>query len=628
MTLSRSTRVALLCSLVIAVPTPRSEACHVPKQSEYLSAQQESLAAHGHGSQRFIAYSLQESTACADGVADIFPCENVDLLAHLPLDEIGGGRGNDIWGWRDGNREYALVGRTNGTAFVDMTDPENPVYLGNLPTQVRPSAWRDIKVYKNHAFIVADAAGNHGIQVFDLTQLRNVRNPPREFKPTARYDEFGSAHNIVINEDSGFAYAVGSDTCSGGLHMVDIRTPTRPRNAGCFSEDGYTHDAQCVTYRGPDRSYQGKEICFAANEDSITIVDVTDKSDPVMVSRNTYSGSAYTHQGWLTEDHAYFVVDDELDEQRFDHNAKTYVWDMSNLENPQITGAHLSIKRSIDHNQYVAGSYTYQANYQQGLTILEIVDPKTGKLERAGSFDTYPESDLARFDGAWSVYPYLKSGAVLISDINRGLFIVRPRMSAALFSDGFESGRLDAWSKIKGPGVSVVSPGLKKSEFALEVTADGTDAVSQLVSLQPARETSLEVSFLLKPNGIDLAGQEVEVLRFATPNGKSVVSMSIEQRGKKYVVHLAAESDGELQPIGSAAIPRKRAVPLRIEWQQASVAGAEDGVVRLVKKRRNRIERETLDSTAVIDAIRLGLPSGSEGTNSSSFLVDDFLVAR
>ncbi len=44
--------------------------------------------------------------------------------------------GNDIWGWADPmtGREYALMGMTDGTAFVDVTDPDNPAVLGKLPT--------------------------------------------------------------------------------------------------------------------------------------------------------------------------------------------------------------------------------------------------------------------------------------------------------------------------------------------------------------------------------------------------------------------------------------------------------------------------------------------------------------
>ena len=255
-------------------------------------------------------------TTCSGGMAGTYPCSNVDLMSFLDLADIGGGSANDIWGWTDSStgKEYAIMGRTNGTSFVDISDPVNPIYLGNLPPHSAVSISRDIKVYADHAFIVTEA-NNSGMQVFDLTQLRAVASPPATFSETKHYSGFSDAHNLVINEDSGFAYAVGTNNCSGGLHMINIQTPTNPTAAGCFSADGYTHDAQCVNYDGPDLDHQGTEICFNSNEDTLTIVDVTNKAAPVMLSRTGYSGSRYTHQGWLTEDQAYFLLDDEEDER-------------------------------------------------------------------------------------------------------------------------------------------------------------------------------------------------------------------------------------------------------------------------------------------------------------------------
>ena len=49
-------------------------------------------------------------------------------------------------------------------------------------------------------------------------------------------------------------------------------------------------------YSGPDTDYQGHEICFNYNEDTLTIVDVTDKSNMKMISRTGYEGAKYTHQ--------------------------------------------------------------------------------------------------------------------------------------------------------------------------------------------------------------------------------------------------------------------------------------------------------------------------------------------
>ncbi len=369
--------------------------------------------------------------ACVDGFAGPYPCERVDLAAHLPLSAIGGGSGTDVWGWTDPltGSEYALMGRSNGTAFVDVTDPENPVYLGNLPTHTFATSWRDIKVHQNHAYVVADLAGGHGLQVFDLTELRAVANPPVTFSETAHYAGFGSAHNVVINEQSGFAYAVGGD-CSGGLHMIDLQDPLAPQFAGCFADDGYTHDAQCVDYAGPDPDHAGREICFNSNEDTLTIVDVTDKSAPAQLSRTTYAGSGYAHQGWLTDDHAYFLLDDELDESSFGHNTRTRIWDVRDLDAPLVIGAYDGPLPSIDHNQYVHDGYLYQANYTSGLRILDLDDVAAGSLVEVAHFDIHPATDAPGFSGAWSVYPYFASGTVVVSGIGEGLFVLQPRLCA------------------------------------------------------------------------------------------------------------------------------------------------------------------------------------------------------
>lgn len=366
-------------------------------------------------------------TPCVGGMAGSYPCENVDLMAFMPLATIGGGNGNDVWGWTDPQtgKEYAIMGRTNGSAFVDISDPVNPIYLGNLPTQTGNSTWRDIKVYNNYAFIVSEASG-HGMQVFDLTRLRSVPTPPVTFTVDAHYNQFGNAHNIAINEESGFAYAIGSGTCSGGLHMVNIQNPLAPTNAGCFSADGYTHDTQCVTYNGPDTDHVGDEICFNSNEDTVTIVDVTNKAAPVQLARQGYAGSAYTHQGWLTEDHTYFLVDDELDEQSHGHNTRTYIWDVSDLEAPTLIGNFDSPVPAIDHNLYTKDGYVYQGNYRAGLRILDAANVASGSLTQYGYFDIYPTSNSAQFNGAWSVFPYYESGVVVVSGIEQGLFILRP----------------------------------------------------------------------------------------------------------------------------------------------------------------------------------------------------------
>ncbi len=377
----------------------------------------------------------QTITHCVNGFAGPYPCHHVDLLAHLPIQSMGGDtKANDLWGWTDPQtgKEYALVGLANGTSFVDLSDPLNPRYLGHLAPHTLPSIWRDIKVYQNHAFTVSEASGE-GLQIFDLTQLRDIASPPVDFYETAHYDKFGRAHNLAINEDTGFAYIVGSrDSCAGGLHMINIQEPTQPAFAGCYAGDGYTHDTQCVVYHGPDEDYAGQEICISANEDTVTIVDVSVKTAVKQLSRTGYSGRGYTHQGWLTEDHHYYLLGDELDETAFGHNTKTYIWDVSDLDNPTVINSYTGPSGAIDHNMYVRDQFVYQANYQHGLDILSLAQIKQGSLLPVAHFDTYPDGDHPSFNGAWSSYPFFKSGLVIVNTMEHGLFVLSPDQNFTL----------------------------------------------------------------------------------------------------------------------------------------------------------------------------------------------------
>ncbi|HEU4680462.1 MAG TPA: choice-of-anchor B family protein [Gemmatimonadales bacterium] len=392
-----------------------------------------------------LAASTGGEVRCETGKARGFECRDADLISFLPVSAIGGKRGvmvNDIWGWTDStsNREFALVGRVDGTSFVEVTDPAKPVYLGNLPLTdgAKPNLWRDIKVYKNHAFIVADGAGPHGMQVFDLTQLRDVPNAPATFQPTALYDRIHSAHNIVINEGTGFAYPVGNsmggETCGGALHMIDIRDPASPKFAGCYADPatgkartGYTHDAQCVVYHGPDEQYKGREICFNSSETALGIADVTDKENPKPISVATYPNVAYAHQGWLTDDHRYFYLDDEGDELAGTASrTRTLVFDLGDLDDPVVAKEFFGTTPATDHNLYVRGRYMYQSNYVSGLRVIDVKDP-INPVE-VGFFDTVPYGEnQAGFAGSWSNFPYFRSGVVAVTSMREGLFMVRYR---------------------------------------------------------------------------------------------------------------------------------------------------------------------------------------------------------
>lgn len=394
---------------------------------------------------------LAQAAPCVGGMVGGFPCSNVTLMSHLSSAELGTAAATDNWGWEDPvtGVEYALIAAFEGTIFVSLEDPEAPVVIGDLPAHNGvQTAIRDVKVYADHAFITADEAF-HGMQVFDLTQLRDVVTPPVVFAETAHYNGISDAHNVAINPETGFAFGVADGTCSGGLHFVDISDPMMPEAAGCYELVGSIHDAVCQIYNGPDVAHQGQEICIVAdlNPGAVVIVDVTDKGNPATLSSTSYTGASISHQGWMTEDQRYYIHGDEGDEQG-GANTRTYVFDIQDLDNPTHAGTYTATTGATDHNQYVRGNHVFQGNYRAGFRVLEMGDLSVGELTEVAFLDTRPTSDSNAFGGAWTTYPFFDSGLVIVTDTGAGLFVIRPEIGGEIFADGFESGDTSAWSNI------------------------------------------------------------------------------------------------------------------------------------------------------------------------------------
>ncbi|KAK0716089.1 hypothetical protein B0H67DRAFT_582373 [Lasiosphaeris hirsuta] len=402
---------------------------------------------------------------CQDGLAKVVPgdplntfrCNKVDFYDFASHADLGSttGRGSSSWGWTSpGGREFVVVAQADGAAFAEVTHKGKLVYLGRLPQSAaaEPSIWREIRGYK-HYIVIGSEAVNHGVQIFDMSKLLKVdaKNPvtfSTETDVTGFWNDLpaGRTHNVLVNEEKQFGVAVGaqprSSACASGLIFFDLKDPSKPTTLGCAAGDGYVHDAQCLVYRGPDTKYYGKEICYGYNEETLTIYDVTDKNSTTIISRTSYEGASYTHQGWVTNTQwqEFLLLDDELDEVRGAGPAAsgypiTYIWDIRSLESPKQTGLYRSAAYGIDHNQFVIDGIAYQSHYGAGLRILDVSslprDPTGARVKEVGFFDIYPEDDgepnggSIDFLGTWSHYPFFKSGFILVNTIERGAFVVK-----------------------------------------------------------------------------------------------------------------------------------------------------------------------------------------------------------
>lgn len=392
--------------------------------------------------------------ACEDGLAlDLWACDGVDLLTFFPTvqtsDQAGGdlqanlGGGSkieisDSWGWTspDTGDRYVIAGKTNGAAFFRVAEAEagtatGLTYLGDLPNpSPSRSVWHDIKVIGDTAFVVAESVAS-GMLVFDLTNLDGVTEAQTWAPDTQSLLTGIESHNIVMNEDAETVYLVGGTTgldptaaaCGSGLVIVDVSNPAAPTTTGCWDERGYVHDAQCLRYDGPDADHTGKDLCFTSNpgNDSLSVVDVSDPANPVELSNAGYTDGGYGHQGWLSEDGAFFFYGDEGDEGG-DRNTRTMVFDVRDLDSVDAAFEWRNpLTKSIDHNLYTHDGLLYQANYSSGLRVLDTSGLYDGtplsqdSLEEIAYFDVYPEHDNSGFVGSWSVYPFFEDGLVAVS---------------------------------------------------------------------------------------------------------------------------------------------------------------------------------------------------------------------
>ena len=235
------------------------------------------------------------------------------------------------------------------------------------------------------------------------------------------YREVNSVHNIVINEDSGFAYAVGSSAGGDDVRRrsahdrhpraeeAEVRRLLRGRQHGPRQHR--------LLARRAVRELQGTGQALQAAARSAsgrTKRRSASRTSPTRRTRRPSRAqrirtSAYTHQGWFTEDHRYFYVNDELDEigGAMSRRRARSIWDFADLENPKLVKEHIGGEAASDHNLYVKGDLMYQANYRAGLRILNIKDPANPK--EVAFFDTAPyRPNTAGFNGAWSVLPVLQ----------------------------------------------------------------------------------------------------------------------------------------------------------------------------------------------------------------------------
>jgi len=350
-----------------------------------------------------------------------FPAVNFTLNAWMTMSDLGypTANGNDCWGYTSpSGREYALMGTTQGTAIVELTVPNMPVVIERINGP--NSTWRDIKVYGTYAYAVSE--GGSGIQVIDMS---GVDAGVVTLVNTITGNGTNNTHNVAIDETSGFLYRTGGG--STGLRIYSLANPSTPVFVGQWNAR-YVHDAQIVTYTaGP---LAGREIAYCCaglngggTDTGLTVLDVTDKANIVVLSQIAYPNRRYSHQGWLSADRTRFYLGDELDEGNTINVTTTHVFDVVDPANITYIGEFDNGDGAIGHNMYERDGFLFQANYTSGIRVFDLNQSLNSPPEVA-FFDTAPNSSATSFNGLWSCFVDFPSGTVIGSDTERGLFIL------------------------------------------------------------------------------------------------------------------------------------------------------------------------------------------------------------
>ena len=229
-------------------------------------------------------------TPCVDGMAGIYPCSNIDLLAFVPVAQFQATTTNSLWGWTDPDSgiEYALIGANNGIAFYDLSTPDQPRYLGKLPTSAgqldlarrarlpEPRVRRQRRESRpRHAGVRPDtpSRGDLAADVHRGRPLLGIRLEPHDLDQ--RDDRLSRRSPAPTSPVPAIRITAACRSSTSTIRR-------RRQFAGCINDAGYTHESQCYVYSGPDTEHAGRDLCFDSNGSSgrIAIVDVTDKTNP------------------------------------------------------------------------------------------------------------------------------------------------------------------------------------------------------------------------------------------------------------------------------------------------------------------------------------------------------------
>jgi choice-of-anchor B domain-containing protein len=405
---------------------------------------------------------------------------NLKLLSHYQdanLAKIG----NQIWsectGYADTltHKEYAIAGSVDSIYFFDITNP-SIMKKCDVETGLNRATNRDFEIYDHYMYCVSDnVVGGNGLgalQIFDLQYLPDSVHKVYESTVTGN-----NAHTIFINPKSKRLYKCSNrfgnpTTLSTPMDVFSLEDPLNPTFIATLNtpNDVRVHEV----YVRNDTAY-----CSLGNS-GLYIYDMTDATQPKLLGSITppYPENAYNHSSWLDSSGKYILFTDENPE-----GTGLKIYNVSNdIFNPTITGAPFRDYGS-PHNAYWVGRFAYVSMYYGGVNIYDLDTVTKPKL--SAYYHTFTNAHTQSvYEGCWGVYPFLPSGNIIASDMNTGIYLLKPSANLAI-SDAVPS--LSAITAFPNPFTKNITISLtsteKQSAYLLVYDLQGKIAAERVVEL-------------------------------------------------------------------------------------------------------------------------------------------------
>tara|TARA_R110001592_G_scaffold102109_3_gene288476 strand:+ start:3087 stop:4439 length:1353 start_codon:yes stop_codon:yes gene_type:complete len=330
--------------------------------------------------------------------------QQVDLLyqwadTNLPPSFAHNNTYNEVWGFEQNGREYGVIGSTMGTHFFDVTDKNNITPVDFVPGKAQGGQiiHRDFHDYNGYLYMVSDE-GASSLQIADLSYL------PDSVSVVYDSDQLlVRSHNIFIDSLNAKLYV-----CSGDIYVYSLANPINPTYFTTIDLPSHAHDL----YVRDDTAYVN------GGPDGLFIYDASVPNPQPLNTLSVYPQKGYNHSGWLTDDGDTYIFADET------HGKQMKVLDVSDINNLTIRGTFMTMTdpNSIPHNQIIKGNFIYVAQYFDGFYMYDISDPDN--VVEVGNYDTSTQPvNPSKYEGAWGIFPFLKDGKVLVSDMQNGFYV-------------------------------------------------------------------------------------------------------------------------------------------------------------------------------------------------------------